>query len=72
MAFASKPVNQDFSSDLERVSVYAYDHWRLADPLLLIGGVSYDYLTFPLNHRSSPILNQEETNDQVSPKAGLV
>ena len=72
VAFASKPVNQDFSSDLERVSVYAYDHWRLADPLLLIGGVSYDYLTFPLNHRSSPILNQEETNDQVSPKAGLV
>ena len=58
-------------SDLERLSAYAYDNWRLADPLLFTVGLAYDRLSYPVNHRVAPISSGERTKDQVSPKAGL-
>jgi tetratricopeptide (TPR) repeat protein len=63
---------QDFTTDLMRVSVYGYHNWRIFDPLLLTVGLSYDWITFPKNFRAAPISNQEETEDQLSPKAGLI
>jgi hypothetical protein len=64
--------DQDIQSHLVRGSVYLYDHWRVWDTLLLAGGLSFDWLTFPENHRYAPISDAEETRDQIAPKAGLI
>jgi len=60
------------SSSLDRVSAYAYYMWQVAKPLQLIGGVSYDHISYPVNTDYSPISAGERDKDQVSPKAGLV
>jgi len=65
-------LTQDVDSDFERASLYAYYQYRLLDPLLLVGGASYDYLKYPANFRFAPPSDDEETLDQISPKAGLV
>jgi tetratricopeptide (TPR) repeat protein len=67
------PTNaQQNVTDLRRVSVYAYDHWRVFDALWLVGGLSYDHLTYPENIDLPPISNGQETKDAVSPKAGVI
>jgi outer membrane receptor protein involved in Fe transport len=38
----------------------------------LIGGVTYDHITYPQDFQSAPILGGETTANQVSPKAGLI
>ena len=38
----------------------------------MIGGVTYDRITFPENFRTAPISNKEKTVDGVSPKAGFI
>jgi Tfp pilus assembly protein PilF len=63
---------QNFTTDFERLSAYVYQHWRVLDSLTLIGGVAYDYLTYPENFRAAPLSNQEETQDGFSPKAGII
>jgi tetratricopeptide (TPR) repeat protein len=63
---------QDFSSLFRRWSFYGYEMWRPADPLQIIGGVSYDRITFPANFRNAPLSADEVTLDQLSPKAGLI
>ena len=65
--FESSPVD----SDLERLSAYAYENWRLADPFLFTVGLAYDRLEYPVNHRVAPISAEEKTKDQISPKAGI-
>jgi len=65
-------LTQDIDSDFERASVYAYYQYRVLDPLLLVGGVSYDHLKYPGNFRYAPLTEDEDTIGQVSPKAGLV
>jgi hypothetical protein len=52
--------------------VYAYDTLEVIDHLLLTGGVAYDDLRFPRNHRQVPVSEGEETRSRVSPKAALV
>jgi tetratricopeptide (TPR) repeat protein len=66
------PVHQQFQTDLDRYSIYAYAHWQIIEPLQVIGGVSYDRLHFPVNIDTSPITSDEDTKDAVSPKAGLL
>jgi Flp pilus assembly protein TadD len=63
---------QDFTTDLLRLSVYGYQNWRILNPLLLTVGLTYDWITFPENFRAAPISNQKQTEDQLSPKAGLI
>jgi tetratricopeptide (TPR) repeat protein len=70
--FTNPAVAQSFETDLERASAYAYYHLRIVDPLLLTAGVSYDYLKYPENADLPPLLPDETTREQVSPKAGLV
>jgi outer membrane receptor protein involved in Fe transport len=67
-----EPLVQHVQSDLQRFSVYGYAQWQLADPLSLFGGLSYDYLLFPANHRFAPVLSDEDSRDQWSPKVGLL
>jgi hypothetical protein len=59
-------------TDLSRESVYGYAHWQVADPLRLIGGVSYDHLEYPVNIDTSPVSGVEDSKSQLSPKAGLL
>jgi outer membrane receptor protein involved in Fe transport len=70
--FNGPPANQEFTTDFQRFSAYAYHHWSLLDSLLLIGGIAYDRLDFPENFRAPPVTGEQESMDQVSPKAGLV
>ena len=63
---------QDISSLFRRVTFYGYHQWQIFEPLQLIGGVAYDRITFPENFRTAPVSDQEETKDQLSPKAGLI
>lgn len=63
---------QDFTSLFRRFSLYGYHQWQIFDPLQLIGGVTYDRITFPENFRTAPVSGNETTRSQISPKAGLI
>lgn len=66
------PAQQDLPSSFNRVSLYGYHQWQVAEPLKLIGGLSYDWMEFPENLLSPPISTTEESLDQFSPKAGVI
>jgi Flp pilus assembly protein TadD len=66
------PLEQSVESDLLRLTGYTYVQWQVVEPLTLFGGLSYDYLQHPANYRFAPISSGEETQDQWSPKAGLL
>ena len=70
--FSVPPADQNLSSLFRRFSVYGYHQWQIFDPLQLIGGVTYDRITFPENFQTAPVSGTEKTEDQVSPKAGLI
>lgn len=63
---------QDINSLFRRFSVYGYHQWEATDWLELIGGVTYDHMTYPENFRTAPVSGKEATVDQVSPKAGFI
>jgi Flp pilus assembly protein TadD len=70
--FPNPAAQQDITSLFRRITFYGYHQWQVFDPLQLIGGVTYDRITFPQNFRNAPISANEQTQDQVSPKAGLI
>jgi len=63
---------QQFDPRFNRISAYGYHQWQVSDPLQLIGGVAYDRITFPQNISTAPISGNSRTEDQISPKAGLI
>ncbi len=75
LIFPDPPIpaaEQDGNSLFRRISVYGYHQWEITDSLELIGGLTYDWITFPENFRTAPISKKEKTTDEVSPKAGLI
>ena len=60
------------NNSLERGNIYAYYTWRICDALQLIGGASYDHLTFPANNDLPPLSSSETSRELLSPKAGLL
>ncbi len=64
--------SQALVSDFQRINAYAYDQWRLIEALEVLGGVSYDHLRFPENHRFAPISDREQVAERLSPKAGII
>ena len=64
--------DQQASTDLQRGNAYAYGSWRVLKSLRLIGGVSYDHVSFPENSDLAPVSAGEASRDLVSPKAGLL
>jgi tetratricopeptide (TPR) repeat protein len=62
----------DVHADLQRLNAYGYYEWQILEPLRLTAGVSYDRLYFPRNIDSPPLTDAQVTEDQVSPKAGLI
>ncbi|HUB86731.1 MAG TPA: TonB-dependent receptor, partial [Verrucomicrobiae bacterium] len=70
--FSSPAADQDVTSFFKRFSFYAYHQWQILEPLQLIGGLTYDYITFPQDFRTAPVSGNEQTEARLSPKAGLV
>ncbi len=68
----STPSSQHLKAAFQRYGLYGYHHWQVAEPLLLIGGLSYDRLSYPENFLIGPLSRREKAIDQVSPKAGLI
>lgn len=66
------PLRQHVAPNLRRTSAYGYAQWQIVEPLQLFGGLTYDHLEYPANHRFAPLLSGEETREQWSPKAGLL
>src|SRR6185436_7214503 len=64
--------DQRFKQDFYRLSLYAYDNWRLADSLLVVAGLGYDRLRMPENFRNPPLNPRDENRQRLSPKAGLL
>jgi Tfp pilus assembly protein PilF len=64
--------DQDVTSIFSRISFYGYQQWQIFEPLQLIGGIAYDRITFPVDFRTAPILGNDTTEDQISPKAGMI
>ena len=65
-------VDQSHEADLERSGLYVYDQLRIAEPVCLTAGLSYDRQTQPRNMWLAPVTSGSIPVDQVSPKAGLV
>lgn len=65
-------VRWQVGSDFNRVAVYGYEHWEIADGLWLVGGLCYDWLAWPENIDLPPISDGQRDTHQISPKAGAV
>ncbi len=69
----SSPPAADHAKDhFERATGYGYLTLKPADPLRLIGGLTYDRETFPQNFRHPPVTPGDETRSQWGPKAGFL
>jgi Flp pilus assembly protein TadD len=64
--------DQNLATDFYRLSIYGYHQWQVLECLQLVGGLAYDWMKFPENTRYAPISAAEKTEDQISPKAGLI
>lgn len=63
---------QQLETDVDRISLYAYEYWQILDPLQFTAGISYDRLHFPVNTDLAPVSPNEQTKERFSPKAGLI
>ena len=63
---------QDITSYFRRTSLYGYHQWQIFEPLQLIGGVTYDRITYPENFETAPLSQNETMREQLSPKAGVI
>ena len=70
--FHDPAVADAITHDFSRVAGYGYVTQALWENLFLTAGLTYDSLQYPSNHRSPPLSATELTEDQLSPKAGLV
>ena len=69
--FTSPAVQQHSETTMDRMSVYAYDYFRPAKWITLIGGVSWDRLEYPDNFRNPPVNDRERKTERTSHKAGF-
>jgi hypothetical protein len=63
---------QNVNSVFRWFSIYGYHQWEVTDWAELIGGLTYDRITFPENFRMAPVIGKDKTVDSVLPKAGLI
>lgn len=66
------PVVQVFDTDFRRVSFYGYEQWQVLDSVRLIGGVAYERLVIPANHRFAPLSPMTEASHHLLPKGGVI
>ncbi len=70
--FGEPPASDDVTVDFHRLSLYAYDIWRLAPWLSFTAGVGFDQIEYPENFRSPPVDDRTTEFDRVSPKLGFI
>lgn len=70
--FVNPASRDDFDADFERLSVYLYDTFRITRALTLIGGITYDRLTYPEHFRVPPLHDDSKRIEHWSPKAGII
>jgi tetratricopeptide (TPR) repeat protein len=70
--FADPAARDDFDADFERMNVYLYDTFRVARALTLIGGITFDRLTYPDHFRVPPLRDDSKRIEHWSPKAGVI
>ena len=70
--FLDLPILQAESARFERLKPYFYHHWEVHPSLTLAGGLAYDWMRFPANHRSAPISDDEQEEEHWSPKLGAI
>jgi tetratricopeptide (TPR) repeat protein len=70
--FFDPATQDDFDADFERLNIYLYDTFKLARWLTLIGGVTYDRLTYPDHFRVPPLKDDSKRIEHWSPKAGVI
>ena len=70
--FPPRISTQNLHATLQRFNAYFYDQFQILDPLLLIAGVSYDWLEYPRNMDIAPLDNTLTSRSQVSPKFGFI
>ncbi|MBI4327406.1 MAG: FecR domain-containing protein [Chloroflexi bacterium] len=70
-AFGSRPV-RTFETDLQRLSLYGYHQWQMADSFRFTYGLTYDRLHYPLNIEVPPLTGSETSEYLVSPKVGFI
>jgi tetratricopeptide (TPR) repeat protein len=63
---------QSVNTDLQRAVVYGYDYWEAIDQLWLIGGASFDWISYPKNIDLPPLSSDQVEKHLVSPKVGLI
>ena len=63
---------QRVAPDFSRASGYGYYQLQVLPELLLVSGLSYDWMQYPANFRFGPVSDQEEDVDQFSPKGGII
>ena len=57
--------------DFQRLTLYAYDHWKLTDWLTIHAGITYDDMEYPENFRVPPISDRQRSLSRFSPKVGF-
>ncbi|MEP6662060.1 MAG: TonB-dependent receptor [Verrucomicrobiota bacterium] len=64
--------DQHYGARFLRWVLYGYETFRVFDSLQIIGGVSYDDMSYPENFRDAPVSRTEQHTSQLSPKAGVL
>ena len=70
--YAKPAARQEVDGDFDRLTAYAYHHWRVLEPLWVVAGVALDQIAYPENAFASPISGEREEEEQASPKAGFI
>ncbi len=69
----SDPVSSLYvEGEMNRVTGYFYETWKVNPTLTLTGGVAVDYMEHPVNADSTPVSSEDTERKQISPKAGLI
>ncbi|MCI0561505.1 MAG: TonB-dependent receptor, partial [Nitrososphaera sp.] len=71
LTFPEPLSEQRFTFDFDRVSLYGYQNWKVADGLLLSLGLAYDHIHYPVNLNVPPLTEQTISRARLSPKAGF-
>lgn len=69
--FTTPAASQHSETNMRQLSLYAYDYFRPAKWITLIGGVSWDRLEYPDNFRNPPVNDRERKTEKLSGKVGF-
>jgi len=64
--------SENSSPSFNGQSLYIYDFWSIWPTLTTVAGISYDWLSRPVNFRYSPVSREHDNVEQESPKGGII